>query len=207
MTLLPARCRTLLTGVAAVAATASLAAPAAASVTPAGAGCPHRAVVHPFAPWSDSADYFLAPDGGFEQGGASWALRGAAAVVKGNESFRVNAPTDVRAVQLPAASSATTAAFCIGVEHRSMRFFTNAAVSSTLNVDAVIAGPNGSLRAVRIATVRGSGKWAPSPIVPMVVNTLAAQSANAMNVRLRFTPYGAGSWTIDDVFVDPYNRG
>jgi hypothetical protein len=205
VTFIAAGCRTLLTGIAAVAATALLAAPATAAVTPA-AGCPQRAVVQPFAPWSDSADYFLGPDGGFEKGGASWALRGGAAVVQGNESFRVNAPTDVRAAQLPSASSATTAPFCIGVEHRTMRFFTNAATTSTMNVDAVIDGPNGSLVAVRIATVRGSGKWAPSPIVPMIVNTLAAQTGNAMNVRLRFTPSGTGSWAIDDVFVDPYNH-
>lgn len=207
MTLIAARCRNLLTGVAAVAATALLAAPATASVTPAGAGCPHRAVVHPFAQWSDSADYFLAPDGGFEQGGATWALRGSAAVAAGNEPFRVAGPRDSRSMRLLAGSSATTAPFCIGVEHRTMRFFTNAATASSLNIDAVIGGPGGTQRVVRMATVRGSGKWTPSAIVPMVVNTLVAQPANAMNVRLRFTPSGSGSWSIDDVYVDPFNRG
>jgi hypothetical protein len=207
VTLLAARCRILLTGVAAVAATVLLAAPATASTTPAGAGCPHRPVVHPFTPWSDSADYFLAPNGGFEQGATSWALRGSAAVAVGNEPFHVAGPRDTRSLRLLAGSSATTAPFCIGVEHRTMRFVTNAAASSSLNVDAVIDGAGGTQRAVRMGTVRGSGTWAPSAIVPMVVNTLAAQTGNAMNVRLRFTPYGSGSWSIDDVFVDPYHRG
>jgi hypothetical protein len=205
--MIAARRRTLLTGVAAVAATALLAAPAAASVAPAGAGCPHRAVAQPFTPWSDSADYFLVPNGGFEQGATSWVLRGSAAVAVGNEPFRVAAPRDTHSLRLPAGSSATTSAFCIGVEHRTMRFFTNAAASSSLNVDAVIDGPGGTQRTVRMGTVRGSGKWAPSAIVPMVVNALAAQPGNAMNVRLRFTPFGSAAWSIDDVFVDPFNRG
>jgi hypothetical protein len=206
VTPIAARCRLLLTGVATVAATALLAAPATASVTASAAGCPQRAVAHPFAPWSDSSDYFLAPDGGLEQGGAAWTLRGRAAVVEGNEPFGAGASGDASALRLQAGSSATTAPFCIGVEHRSMRFFADAAASSSLNVDVLIDGPGGSQRAVRIATASGSNGWAPSDVVPMVVNDLAAEHGNAMNVRLRFSPHGAGSWTIDDVFVDPFSH-
>jgi hypothetical protein len=85
-----------------------------------------------------------------------------------------------------------------------MRFHIDAAASSTLDVDAVIGGPGGSERAVRIATLHGTGDWAPTPVVPMIVNELAAGHGNALDVRLRFAPHGAGSWTIDDVFVDPW---
>jgi len=203
VTLIAARCRFLLTGAAAFVATAVLAAPATASVTAASAGCPDRAVAQPFAPWGDNADYFLAPDGGFEQGGAGWTLRGRATVTQGNEPFAVGASSDASALRLAAGSSATTAPICIGVEHRSIRFFADAAAQSTLNVDAVVDGPGGSQRSVRFATVRGDDAWAPSDIVPMVVNELAAEHDNAIDVRLRFSPHGAGSWTIDDVFVDP----
>ena len=56
---------------------------------------------------------------------------------------------------------------------------------------------------MRLATVSGSGTWAPSDVVPMVVNDVAAEQDGTLDVRLRFTPRGAGSWTIDDVFVDP----
>jgi hypothetical protein len=206
VTSIAARCRFLLTGAATVAATVLVAAPATASVT-AAAGCPDRAVTQPFAPWSDGADYFLAPDGGFEQDAAGWTLRGRASVVDGNEPFAVAAPSDSKSLRLPAGSSATTAPFCIGVEHRSIRFFGDAAATSVLNVDAVIEAPGESERAVRIATVNGADRWAPSDVIAMAVNELAVDQGNAINVRLRFAPHGAGSWTIDDVFVDPYSRG
>ena len=204
MTSIAARCRFLLTGAATVAAAALLAAPAAASVAPA-AGCPDRPVAQTFAPWGDGADYFLAPDGDFE-GGSDWTLRGPAALVQSSRPSAVGAASDATSLRLAAGSSATSAAFCIGAEHRSMRFFADAAASSTLNVDAVIGGPGESERSVRIATLSGSDAWAPSDVVPMVVNELAAASDNAIDVRLRFTPHGAGAWTIDDVYVDPFVR-
>ncbi|MBA3749101.1 MAG: hypothetical protein H0W96_16650 [Solirubrobacterales bacterium] len=205
MTPIAARCRLLLTGAATLAATALLAAPATASVAPAAAGCPETPVVQPFAQFDgDDSDYFLAPDGGFENGAAGWTLHGQTAVTQDNEPWAVNAAGDAAALRLAPGSSATTEPFCIGVEHRSMRFFSNAASSSTMNVDVLIEGPGASQPAVRVAAVRGSDAWAPSDIVPMIVNELAAEQGNAMNVRLRFTPHGAGAWTIDDVFVDPY---
>lgn len=206
MTSIAARCRFLLTGAATVAATALLAAPATASVAP-GTGCPDRAVEQTFAHWDDHADYFLAPGGDFEQAAADWTLRGPAALVQSTEPSAVGAASDATSLRLAAGSSAVSAPFCIGVEHRSMRFFAGASASSTLHVDAVIDGPGGSDRSVRLATVRGSDTWAPSDIVPMVVNELAAEQGNALDVRLRFTPHGAGAWTIDDVYVDPFHRG
>ena len=124
------RCRFLLTGLATVAATTLLAAPANAAEAPGGASCPDTPVVQPFAPWGDSADYFLAPDGGFEQGGAGWTLLGRAAVQSGNEPFALNAAGDRSSLRLPVGSSATSPLFRIGAEHRSMRFVADAATSS-----------------------------------------------------------------------------
>lgn len=204
MTPIAARCRFLLTGAATVAAAALLAAPATASVAPAASGCPETPVVQPFAQFSDNSDYFLAPDGGFENGDASWTLHGPAAVTQDNEPWAVNTAGDAAALRMAPGSTATTEPFCIGVEHRSMRFFSSADATSTMNVDALVEGPAASQRAVRIATVRGSGEWAPSEVVPMIVNELAAEQGNAMNVRLRFSPHGEGVWTIDDVYVDPF---
>lgn len=200
------RCRLLLTGAATVAATALLAAPApapAATVTP-GASCPDTPVAQPFAPWGDSSDYFPAPDGGFEQGGAGWTLNGRAAVQSGNEPFAVNGAGDDMSLRLPAGSSATSGLFCIGAEHRTMRFFAKAAASSRLDIDVIVGERSTSRRTYNVATVSGAGGWAPSVAVPMVVNEIAAEQDGTMSVRLRFTPRGSGDWTIDDVFVDPY---
>lgn len=201
-----ARCRFLLTGAAAVAASALLAAPATAATVTANASCPDTPVVQPFAPWGDSSDYFLAPDGGFEQGGAGWTLRGRAAVQSGNEPFALNAAGDRSSLRLPVGSNATSPLFCIGGEHRSMRFVADAASSSSLDVDVIVGEGSSSGRTYRVATVGGAGTWSPSDVVPMVVNDVAAAQGTTLNVRLRFTPRGAGSWTIDDVFVDPFRK-
>jgi hypothetical protein len=200
---LPARWRTAVCSAAAALAAVALAAAPAAAETAAAPGCPVIPTVKPFAPWQDFADYFLAPNGNIEAGATSWLLTGGASAVEGNNSFRVGRITDHRSLRLPAGATATTAPICIGVEHRSIRFFAKAAAQSTLNVDAVIDGPGGSQRSVRIATLDGDDAWAPSDVIPMVVNELAAEQGNAIDVRLRFSPHGAGSWTIDDVFVDP----
>jgi hypothetical protein len=193
--------------VATVAATALLAAPATASTaTPTAAtGCRATPVTHPFAPWSDAADYFPAPDGGLEHGASGWTLLGGAAVTPGNEPWEVAGAGDHNALSLPPGSSATTAPFCIGLEHRTMRFFAVAARSSSLDVDALYSAADGGERSVRIASAgAGAGAWSPSDVVPMVVNELAAHRGNAMSVRLRFAPHGASAWTIDDVYIDPF---
>jgi hypothetical protein len=200
------RCRFLVTGLATVAATTLLAAPANAADVPSGGSCPDTPVVQPFAPWGDSSDYFLAPDGGFEQGGAGWTQLGRAVVVSGNEPFALNAAGDDSSLRLPVGSSATSPLFCIGAEHRSMRFVADAATSSRLDVDVIVGQGSTSGRTYRVATVTGAGEWAPSDVVPMVVNEVADEHGGAVDVRLRFTPRGAGSWTIDDVFVDPYRK-
>jgi len=201
-----ARCRFLLSGVAAVAASAALAAPAVAATVTANASCPDTPVLQPFAPWGDTADYFLAPDGGFEQGGAGWTLHGRAAVGSGNEPFDLNAAHDRSSLRLPVGSSATSPLFCIGGEHRSMRFVADGASSSSLDIDVIVGEGSSSGRTYRVATVAGAGTWSPSDVVPMVVNDVAAAQGTTLNVRLRFTPRGAGNWTIDDVFVDPFRQ-
>ncbi len=202
VTSIAARCRVLLAG---LAATALLATPASAVAAPAsGAGCPDVPVGQPFAPWGDVADYLLAPDGGFERGAAGWSLRGGAGVSGGNEPFRVVSAGDVRSLRMPAGSSATSPPFCIGAEHRTMRFFAQAPASSSLDVDVLYADGGGAQRALRIGAVSGASRWAPGAIVPMVVNGLAAARGNAMTVRLRVAPRGSAAWTIDDVHVDPY---
>jgi hypothetical protein len=200
------RCRFLLTGLATVAATTLLAAPADAANVADSATCPDTPIVQPFVQWGDSADYFLAPDGGFEQGGAGWTQLGRAAVVSGSEPVALNAAGDDSSLRQPAGSSATSPLFCIGAEHRSLRFVAQAATSSRLDVDVIVGEGPTSGRTYRLATVGGTGGWAPSDVVQMVVNDVAAERGGTIDVRLRFTPRGAGSWTIDDVFVDPYRK-
>jgi hypothetical protein len=199
-----ARCRLLLAG---FASAALLAAPACAAAAPAAGatGCPDLPLAQTFAPWGDTADYFVAPGGSFEQGATGWALRGGARVAGGNEPFRVVGAGDTRSLRMPARSAATSAPFCIGAEHRTMRFFARAAASrGSMNVDVLYTDADGTPRATRIGALAGAGRWAPTSVVPMVVNELAAAQGGAMTVRLRFAPRGKAAWTIDDVQVDPF---
>jgi hypothetical protein len=48
--------------------------------------------------------------------------------------------------------------------------------------------------------------WAPS--APITGDTSSLTGDSTVMVALRFrVPPGAGSWQIDDVFVDPYRAG
>jgi hypothetical protein len=203
---LSARLRTTLSSsaIAAVAATAVIAAPASAAPTAAPTGCPAVATVQPFAAWGDAAEYQLAPNGGFEASATTWSLAGGARVVEGNESFKVGRASDHRSLELPVRGSATTAPICIGVEHKTMRFFTTGARTGAVTVEALYTTRDGKPASAALGTARGSGAWAPSDALPMRVNELAGAFGNAMPVRLRFTATGAAASRIDDVFVDPY---
>jgi hypothetical protein len=49
-------------------------------------------------------------------------------------------------------------------------------------------------------------EWAPTPVVPVVVNLLSL--LGDQDVAFRFTALdNRGEWTIDDVYVDPYKKG
>ncbi len=198
-------CRAVVSCLAAVAASAAFSGPAFADVG-AIAGCPTVPTVQAFSPWQDYADYFLAPDGGFEADGAGWDLTDGALAVEGNETYAVGGADDHRSLSLPARSSATTPRMCVGIEHRTMRFFVRGTGSGVVHVDAVYAKGTYRETSVRLASVAAGESWAPSPAVPLIVNELAPDTGNALAVSLRFTARGEGSWQIDDVYVDPYRK-
>jgi hypothetical protein len=181
-----------------LAACGLIAAPANAAAPE--AGCPVTPTTTPFAPWGDVSEYVLAPGGDFEERGSTWTFAGDARAVEGNEPFQVGAPTDHLSLSLPARGSATTAQMCIGVEHRTLRFFAQASGrSGSLRVEVVYAG-----HARTIGTIDAATAWAPTDVLPTIVNELAPAQGNAIDVAFRFTPRGSASWTIDDVYVDPF---
>lgn len=189
---------------AAFAAAALFATPASAAPSVAPAGCPDVPMLQPFAPWQDLSDYLLAPDGDLEGDATGWLLEDGAHTVEGNEPFFVGNPSDHRALELPAGATATTAPMCIGVEHRTMRFFGMSTRHGALKVEVLYAKRNGKQKSVTLGAVRGDDDWSPSEILPMRVNELAPDYDNALWVSLRFTAKGNSTWTIDDVYVDPY---
>ena len=187
---------------------------AGATAAPASAGlglaCPSP-TAQIFAPWSDTANYAYAPDGGVEAGASGWNLSGGAAVVSGNESFLVHGSRDRYSLTLPAGATATTPPMCVSILSGKMRFFTSNAGSSAsrLKVQVIYNGGTGGLLGslgkllglADIGYMSSGSTWQPSPAIAMLGGTLPLLT---QSVQFRFTAVDAqGKWRIDDVYLDP----
>lgn len=204
------RTRALLVTVPLIAA--GLAIPPAAQASPLVAtaeDCDAQELSQPFLPWADPAYYTLAPNGGFERGGSGWALHGGAAVGSGNESYYVRDARDTRSLRLPAGSSATSAAMCVGIEHPTLRLFARNTGSplSSLKVSVLFVDGAGETQSVPIGSVMAGSSWNPTHPMVIGVNLLPLLPGERTPVAFEFTPQGSGGeWRIDDVYVDPYRR-
>jgi hypothetical protein len=199
-------------GVVIIVALALVASPSAASGGELLAGCGARPLEQPFLPWLDPANYVLAPNGGFESGSGSWTLAGGATVVSGNESYRVHSSADTHALSLPAGSSATSSAVCVGLLDPTLRLFAANSGSplSTLKVDVLYNDITGRATSATVGTLPGTASWQPTLPVAFLanLNSLPLVTNGTTSVAFRFTAQGKlGGWKIDDVYVDPYKGG
>ena len=164
---------------------------------------------HVFLPWLDVADYTPAPGGDFETRAKGWDLDGAAPVA-GNEPWHVGGSADGAALRVPAGGSATSPAFCVGLEHPTARFFAKrvgGSLLSTLRVDVQFEDALGKTHFLPIGAVAlNGGSWQPSLPMLMVANLLPLLPGEHTPVALRFVPQGSGAWLVDDVYVDPFKR-
>src|SRR4051812_22208743 len=125
--------------------------------------CDAATTSHPFLPWLDIASYVPAPDGGFEAGADGWDLNGATTVVAGNESYDVGGADDTRALRVASGGSAESPAFCVGLEHPTVRFFAKRAggsLLSTLRVDVQFEDALGKTHYLPIGVaLLNNGTW------------------------------------------------
>jgi len=175
------------------------------------APCADQVVEQPFVPWLDPAQYTLAPGGTIEGSSAeTWQLNGGAAPAGGNEPFHVHTSAGVTSLSLPAGSSATSSPMCVGLEHPTARFFARRTGGSSLGVLRVdvlyetMSGDTGTLPIGAVAAA--STTWRASTPMLLLANVLAPLQGGETAVALRFTPQGTSSWSIDDVYVDPFRR-
>jgi hypothetical protein len=159
-----------------------------------------------FAPWGDSASYFLAPNGGLELGASGWSLSGGASVVGGNEPFL---PTGSHSLSLPAGSSALSPVTCIGPKNLYVRMFASDAGGSDAGLHVRIYWYgllNKLLGATDYTTFAPGADWAPtSKLNSGSVPLLAVPLLGSTSARIQLTPLGDGSaWQVDDVYVDPW---
>jgi hypothetical protein len=196
----------------AVCAVAAVAAPAANAglLVNSAQSCDTQQYSQPFSRWGDSATYTPVPGGGFEPDQSSWTLSGGAKIIAGNEPFKVGSTADSRSLYMPQGGVATSPAMCVGLQEPTIRWFqkqSNSLLGLT-GVMAVTVLTETSLGVV-VETPVGVGllgtSWSPSLTGVILTNLLPLLPGNKTAVAFRFRAI-TGSWNVDDVYVDPYQR-
>jgi hypothetical protein len=173
------------------------------------ASCPAQPLSTPFSQWGDSSSYFLVRGGSFEgtSDRVGWSLSGAS-LSAGNEPFYVNGTTDGQLLTIDGGGSATSPYFCADATMTSLRFFAQQVTAgSDLQIQALVQTAKGDMT-VPVADLSDGSmpSWAPTQAINGNSGTLA--NGDSVMVALRFTaPSSAGSWQVDDVYVDPYRSG
>lgn len=193
--------------VAAGAMTMAAAAPAHAGLLVASAkGCPSTQSSQVFLRWLDPMFYERVP-GGNAESATGWTLSGGAKIVPGNEPWKVGGATNANSLLLPRGARATTATMCVGIGHPTMRFFarrTSGFLLDSLKVEVLFETAGGQVASLPIGLVLGGGAWQPTLPFPVLASLLPLLPGSKTPVAFRFTPVGAGSWQVDDVYVDPW---
>ncbi|HTU94199.1 MAG TPA: hypothetical protein VMF14_00080 [Solirubrobacteraceae bacterium] len=159
--------------------------------------CNGATLTTPFAPWGDPSSYELAPGGDFESSG--WSLTGHGAVVGGSEPFAATGALGLASLSLPAGSSAQSPATCVDAAYPTIRFF-----ASGMGTMAVGVEYDGVYLPAGVAVVLGG--WQPSPLMLTSAALPAAVAGGTTDVSLVLTTL-TGNLRVDDVFIDPWNRG
>jgi hypothetical protein len=158
-----------------------------------------------FAPWGDYNLYWLAPNGGLEDGSTGWTLRYGASVVRGNEPF-MNSGS--HSLSLPSGSSATSPTICLGPDNPYIRFFASDAGGSDrgLHVRVTWYGLLNIVLGITDASSYDGGQtWdAQGQLRSSGGGNVLLPLLGSTSARVQFAPMGAGSnWLVDDVYVDP----
>lgn len=160
-----------------------------------------------FSQFGDSSSYARLFNGGFENGSTGWALGGGARVVSGNEPYYLTGNTgDSHSLLLPSGSSAVSGTVCFNLGDWHLRLMMKRlSPSGGLRVQVVVPTLLGGLLTVLDGgTVSGTGTWAPSPRLELLLSNVTSLLGTKA-VAFRFTPVGTGaSYQIDDVYLDPW---
>jgi hypothetical protein len=183
-------------------ATAALmlgAAPAAAA-----ADCPDQPTSMVFAPWGDTADYFLATGGDFEGAGTSWSGGG---LMPGNDPFYLAGGGDAQSLRIAAGATAASPLFCADVRHPDFRFVTrplNPHDPGSLDVFVRFRDKSNVWQTWQMATLSGIRFWTASERIRLM-RALPLPTSGQTTAQLLFRAVG-DNWAIDDVFIDPYRK-
>ena len=171
--------------------------------------CDEQSLGTPFVPWLDFANYTPLSGGNFESAAAGWTLNGNASVGSGNEPWNVAGPGS-SSLTVGSGAEVTSPAICVGLEHPTIRFFAKRNSGGllglgTMRVDVLFENNLGVVSSLPIGVVGATGGWAPTLPMTVIANLLPLLSGDHTPVAFRFTSQLGGSWSIDDIQVDPYN--
>jgi hypothetical protein len=156
----------------------------------------------------DKSNYVLVPGGSFESGAPGWTLGRGAAVVSGNEPWKVHSSSDNHSLYIPAGSNATTPPMCFAPGDWHMRFFAASSSKSlsSLQVRVRVKSLLGVLSLLDGGTIRNGSTWQPSARLALTLtNITGLLTTDALSFQ--FVPSDGASWRIDDVYLDPWKNG
>ena len=159
--------------------------------------CDTSVLRQPFVPWADVAHYELSPGGDFEQ--RSWALSGGAQRAWGSEPHAATGKVGNWSLTLPPGSSAQSPPACVDPRYPTVRFF----IAGTGSVAVSLVYGSTTIPAGEAASQSG---WLPGPVVVTVSPVVATASGGTAQASVRLTGV-SGNPRVDDVFIDPWNRG
>lgn len=154
-----------------------------------------------FAPWNDPSGYYFARNGGFESGSYGWSLAGGAAVVSGNEPFRLSGYGS-SSLRLPAGASAAINV-CYGLTYPAVRFVAGGSGgAATVHVRVIAHSLLGILSILDGGTFQVSSGWDAAPKLSTLFSALAAPlGTSSMTIVVTSE---SGTAQIDDFYVDPF---
>lgn len=189
----------LLLSVIGLAATASTASAGTKLLNPPCSSLPSSQV---FAQWYDYSAYALVPGAAFEAS-SGWSLSGAY-VASGNEPFYIHADGDDQSLSLPAGARAAAPSMCLGLNDPTLRFVANGPAGGALKIDLNVRTLLGLNLTLPVATLYGNGTWGPTPVYSIQLHNVLSmlQLFAQPKATFKFTS-ASGTWSIDDVYVDP----
>jgi hypothetical protein len=172
--------------------------------------CTSPAAEQPFTRWHDGSSYILAPDGSFENGAGDWSLN-KASVQSGNDSYDIARDGGSHSLQIKPGGNALTRTICVGLDRPTLRFMAHSSGGllslSTMAVSVRFETSLGLVLELPVGVVLPNTRWEPSLPMPILANLLPLLPGQMTPVQFRFTPLGGSTWSVDNVYVDPRNRG
>lgn len=174
--------------------------------TSSGLGCDPVSVSQPFGIFGDYSDYYLADGGDFESGAPGWTLYGAE-VVSGNETYYVGGAGHANSLRVGHWGRAVSNPFCVDARHPHFRFFARSSSDYGLLLVRARWTEGDDSEHVTLGLLGASGyqSWSPTAMLPLADPLRLTDTDRTQHIRLAFTAL-AGTWRIDDVYVDPYRR-